>query len=338
MPRPLLALAAPLFALLFALPVAAQPDTTAYVLALHGGAGVIERGSMTPEREVRYRTTLEEALRAGYDVIQAGGSALDAVTATVPILEDSPLFNAGRGAVFTSEGTVELDASIMDGATLNAGAVSTVTNVRNPILLARRVMEASPHVMLVGDGAETFAEAQGLDLVENEYFHTPPRREALERAQERERSTSGALLPPEAWQMTGTVGAVARDHRGHLAAATSTGGMTNKRWGRVGDSPIIGAGTYADDETCAVSATGHGEYFIRLAIAHDIAARMRHGGASLHDAADAAIHGRLTEIGGTGGVIAMDRAGRVAMPFNTPGMFRGTIDADGNVTVEIYSD
>lgn len=327
---------------LAAAPAYAQPeppsDTTAYVLAIHGGAGVIERGSMTPEREVHYRTTLEEALRAGYDVLQAGGSALDAVTAAIPLLEDSPLFNAGRGAVFTSEGTVELDASIMDGATLNAGAVSTVTNVKNPILLARRVMEASPHVMLVGDGAEAFAEAQGLDLVENEYFHTTPRREALDRARERERGTSGALVVPEDGQMTGTVGAVARDRAGHLAAATSTGGMTNKRWGRVGDSPIIGAGTYADDATCAVSATGHGEYFIRLAVAHDIAARMRHGGATLHEAADAVIHGRLTDLGGTGGVIAMDRDGRVAMPFNTPGMFRGTIDADGNVTVEIYRD
>lgn len=327
-----------LVALLLVLPVAAQPDTTTYVLALHGGAGVIERGSMTPEREARYRATLEEALRAGYDVIQAGGSALDAVATAIPVLEDSPLFNAGKGAVFTSEGTVELDASIMDGATLNAGAAAGVTTVRNPILLARRVMEASPHVMLVGRGAEAFAEAQGLELVENEYFHTASRREALERVQERERSTSGALVAPEDWQMTGTVGAVARDQAGHLAAATSTGGMTNKRWGRVGDSPIIGAGTYADDATCAVSATGHGEYFIRLAIAHDIAARMRHGGASLHDAADAVIHGRLTELGGTGGVIAMDRDGRVAMPFNTPGMFRGTIDAEGNVTVEIYRD
>ena len=311
---------------------------SAYVLAIHGGAGVIERGSMTPEREVRYRTALENALRAGYEVIQNGGSALDAVTAAITPLEDSPLFNAGKGAVFTHEETVELDASIMDGATLAAGAVAGVTTVKNPILLARRVMEASPHVLLVGEGAESFADEQGFRAVANDYFYTEHRREALRQAQERERSTSGALAPPEAWQMTGTVGAVALDRNGHLAAATSTGGMTNKRWGRVGDSPIIGAGTYADDETCAVSATGHGEYFIRLAVAHDIAARMRHGGVSLANAAEAVIHGRLTQLGGTGGVIAIDKDGRVAMPFNTPGMFRGTIDADGNVAVEIYRD
>ncbi len=314
----------------------AQPVDSTYVLAVHGGAGVIERGSMTPEREVRYRTALEDALRAGYAVIQNGGSALDAVTATITPLEDSPLFNAGKGAVFTNEGTVELDASIMDGATLNAGAVAGVKTVKNPVLLARRVMEASPHVLLTGKGAETFADEQGFEAVENDYFYTEHRREALRQAQERERSTSGAL--PEAWQMTGTVGAVARDRDGHLAAATSTGGMTNKRWGRVGDSPIIGAGTYADDATCAVSATGHGEYFIRLAIAHDIAARMRHGGTSLAESADDVIHGRLTDLGGTGGVIAIDKDGHVAMPFNTPGMFRGTIDADGNVTVEIYRE
>ncbi len=327
-----LVLAAPL--------VAAQPAEPArYVLALHGGAGVIERGSMTPEREAAYRAKLEEALRAGHTVLAAGGSSIDAITATLPILEDSPLFNAGRGAVFTSEGTVELDASIMDGATLEAGAVAGVKHVRNPILLARRVMEDSPHVMMVGDGAEAFAEQEGFEAVPNDYFYTDERREALDRVQEQERSTSGDLgRPPEAWQMTGTVGAVALDQNGHLAAATSTGGMTNKRYGRVGDSPIIGAGTYADDRTCAVSATGHGEYFIRLAIAHDISARMMYLGASVTDAAAAVIHERLTDLGGTGGVIAMDGEGHVAMPFNTPGMFRGMIDADGGVTIEIYGD
>jgi beta-aspartyl-peptidase (threonine type) len=320
----------------------AQPaDSARYVLAVHGGAGVIQRANMTPEREAAYRASLEAALRAGYDVLRSGGSALDAVTAAIPLLEDDSLFNAGRGAVFTNAGTVELDASIMDGATLNAGAVAGVESVRNPILLARRVMEQSPHVLMVGDGAEAFAEEQGFEAVPNEYFYTARRREALERVQERERSSSGDAEPltdPEAWQMTGTVGAVALDQNGHLAAATSTGGMTNKRWGRVGDSPIIAAGTYADDQTCAVSATGHGEYFIRLAIAHEISARMMYLGERVTEAAHAVIHERLTDFGGTGGVIAIDGEGRVAMPFNTPGMFRGTIDADGNVTVEIYGD
>jgi beta-aspartyl-peptidase (threonine type) len=268
---------------------------------------------MTPEREAAYRASLEAALRAGYDVLRDGGSALDAVTAAIPVLEDDSLFNAGKGAVFTNAGTVELDASIMDGATLNAGAVAGVESVRNPILLARRVMEESPHVLLVGDGAEAFAEEQGFEAVPNEYFYTARRRAALERVQERERSTSGGAQPhgdPEPWQMTGTVGAVALDQRGHLAAATSTGGMTNKRWGRVGDSPIIAAGTYADDRTCAISATGHGEYFIRLAIAHDISARMMYLGESVSEASHAVIHERLTDLGGTGGVIAMDGEGR----------------------------
>ncbi|MEP0546693.1 MAG: isoaspartyl peptidase/L-asparaginase [Rhodothermales bacterium] len=333
-------------ALLAFVPASAQPvddappaDEARYVLAIHGGAGVIERGSMTPEREAAYRAALEEALRAGHAVIQNGGSALDAVTAAIPLLEDSPLFNAGRGAVFTSEGTVELDASIMSGETLAAGAVAGVKHIKNPIRLARLVMEASPHVMMTGDGAEAFAAQHDVETVPNEYFYTESRREALDRVQERERNASGdAGRTPEAWQMTGTVGAVARDQRGHLAAATSTGGMTNKRFGRVGDAPIPGAGTYADDRTCAVSATGHGEYFIRLAVAHDVSARMMYLGESVAEASRAVIHERLGELGGTGGVIAIDGEGRVAMPFNTPGMFRGTIDADGNVTVEIYRE
>ncbi len=296
---------------------------------------------MTPEREAAYRAALEEALRAGYAVIAGGGSALDAITAAIPLLEDAPLFNAGKGAVFTSEEAVELDASIMDGATLEAGAVAGVRHLKNPVLAARLVMEASPHVMLTGDGAEAFARRHGLEEVPNDYFHTDERRDALRRVQERERSERGdASTPsaPEAWQMTGTVGAVALDRAGHLAAATSTGGMTNKRWGRVGDAPIIGAGTYADDRTCAVSATGHGEYFIRLAVAHDVSARMMYLGETVEEAADAVIHGRLDALGGTGGVIALDAAGNVAMPFNTPGMFRGTVDAEGNVTVEIYGE
>ncbi|MEM1044020.1 MAG: isoaspartyl peptidase/L-asparaginase [Bacteroidota bacterium] len=336
MPR----LALPLVLLLAAQPVTAQPaDPPPVVLAIHGGAGTIERGSMTPEREAAYRAALEAALRAGFEVIENGGSAVDAVAAAIPPMEDAPLFNAGRGAVFTSEGTVELDASIMDGATLGAGAVAGVTTLKNPVLAARLVMEQSPHVMLTGSGAEAFARQHGLEEVENAYFHTERRRAALRRVQERERSESGfRLTDPEAWQMTGTVGAVALDQAGHLAAATSTGGMTNKRFGRIGDSPVIAAGTYADDRTCAVSATGHGEYFIRLAVAHDISARMRYLGETVEQAATTVIHETLTDLGGTGGVIALDAAGNVAMPFNTAGMYRGTIDAEGTVTVEIYRD
>ncbi|MDX1530903.1 MAG: isoaspartyl peptidase/L-asparaginase [Rhodothermales bacterium] len=327
-----------------AVPASAQqpepdPDAT-YVLAIHGGAGVITRANMSAEREAAYRQALEAALRAGYAVLEEGGSALDAVTAAVRPLEDSPLFNAGKGAVFTSEGTVELDASVMEGTGLNAGAVAGVTTIRNPVLAARLVMEESPHVLLAGGGAEAFAREHDLAMVENEYFYTDRRRRSLERVQERERSQSGALVPadPEAWQMTGTVGAVARDGEGRLAAATSTGGMTNKRWGRVGDSPIIGAGTYADDRTCAVSGTGHGEFFIRLALAHSVSARMQYEGLTIREAAHAAVHDALTGRGGTGGVIAMDADGHVAMPFNTEGMLRGAIDAEGNVFIAIYRD
>jgi L-asparaginase / beta-aspartyl-peptidase len=309
-------------------------------IVIHGGAGVILRAQMTEAMEAAYREKLEEALRAGYQVLTDGGSALDAVIAAVLPLEDSELFNAGRGAVLTNEGRAELDASIMHGADLDAGAVSGVTSIKNPILAARLVMEQSPHVMMVGAGAEAFLEPFDLARVENEYFHTPRRIEALRRVQEQEASQSGALVPrdPDAWQMSGTVGAVALDADGHLAAATSTGGMTNKRFGRVGDSPIIGAGTYADDATCAVSATGHGEYFIRLAVAHAISARMRHLGESLDEAAHAVIHEDLTTLGGTGGVVAIDRAGNISMPFNTPGMFRGYVDTSGTLVVEIYND
>jgi L-asparaginase / beta-aspartyl-peptidase len=319
-------------------PVGAPTGST-FSLAIHGGAGVILRENMTPELEAAYRAELEASLRAGYAILAAGGSALDAVEAAVLPLEDSELFNAGRGAVLTADGRAELDASIMDGSTLDAGAVAGVTRIKNPIRAARLVMERSPHVMMVGAGAEAFVEPHGLEFVDNEYFLTERRREALRRVQEQERAQSGALVPrdPEAWQMSGTVGAVARDAQGRLAAATSTGGMTNKRFGRVGDSPIIGAGTYADSR-CAVSATGHGEFFIRLAVAHSICARMQFLGDSVSEAAAAVIHGPLTELDATGGVIAIDAEGRVAMPFNTPGMFRGTIDAEGNVTVEIYRD
>ncbi len=316
-----------------------------YVLAIHGGAGTIRRSDLTPEQEASYRATLQEALQTGYGILRDGGSSLDAVVATIQVMEESPLFNAGRGAVFTSEGTVEHDASIMDGRTRNAGAIAGTGHVRSPIALARLVMDRSPHVMLTGAGAETFGRENGVEIVENEYFHTDRRRRQLERVQQAERdggSSGDALLRPEDREADhhayGTVGAVALDREGHLAAATSTGGMANKRFGRVGDAPIIGAGTYADDQTCAVSATGHGEYFIRGVVAYDVAAMMRYAGLSLVESANAVVMGRLSALGGTGGIIALDRQGNIAMPFNTSGMYRGAIDEDGRSFVHIYRD
>lgn len=306
-----------------------------FAIAIHGGAGTITRASMTADREAEYRAKLEEALREGHAILEAGGTAMDAVIAAVRVMEDSPLFNAGKGAVYTADERHELDACVMDGATLNAGAVAAVTRVRNPIILARRVMDDSAHVLLAGEGAEKFAEEHGIELVDNSYFDTPERLEQLRRAQEREKSGSGAALSEQ--DKHGTVGAVAVDRQGNLAAATSTGGMTNKRFGRVGDSPIVGAGNYADNATCAVSATGHGEYLMRVVIGHEVASRMRHANKSLGDAASGAIE-RLTELGGTGGLIAIDRQGSIVMPFNTEGMYRGSIDVEGKVTIEIYGD
>ncbi len=327
-----------------AVPAQAQDEKPRYVLAIHGGAGTIVRSDLTPELEEAYRAALREALEAGYQVLDEGGPSLDAVVAALRTMEESPLFNAGKGAVFTSEGTVELDASIMDGRTRNAGAVSGVKEVRSPITLARLVMEQSPHVMLTGPGAEAFAREHDIEMVSNDFFYTERRRRQLERAQQRENAPSGgdALLLDEDREADhhkyGTVGAVALDQAGNLAAGTSTGGMTNKRFGRVGDSPIIGAGTYADNATCAVSATGHGEYFIRGVVAYDVAAMMHYAGLSLTAAANAVVMGRLGELGGTGGIIALDREGNVAMPFNTSGMYRGAIDVEGNVVVKIYRD
>lgn len=303
------------------------------VLVIHGGAGSISR-DMPEEQQAVYRAGMEEALLAGYEILADGGSALDAITVAIIILEDNELFNSGRGAVLTNTGTAELDASIMDGRSRNAGAVAGVMTIRNPILAARLVMEGSPHVMMAGRGAESFAAAGGLEIVENDYFITPHQQETLRRTQSR----TGALPhTPEAWQMTGTVGAVARDADGNIAAGTSTGGMTNKRYGRIGDSPIIGAGTYATGQ-CGVSATGHGEYFIRLSVAYAICARMELLGESIDEASRHLIHEELTHLGGTGGVIALDAEGNVAMPFNTPGMFRGTIDAEGSVVIEMFGD
>ena len=314
-------------------PVAAVAEGPV-AIAVHGGAGTIQRADLTAEDAASIRADLERALHAGHEVLVEGGSAMDAVIAAVTVLEDSPNFNAGRGAVYTADGTHELDASIMDGRDRSAGAVAGVSNVRNPILLARAIMTDSPHVLLSGAGAQEFAIRQGLELVPQEYYDTERRLQQWERA--REAAERMTVIPVE--YRLGTVGAVALDAEGHVAAATSTGGTTYKRWGRVGDSPIIGAGTWADDSTVAISATGDGEYFIRNAIAHDIHARMAYLGEDVATAAEAVIEGSLTDSGGTGGVICLDREGRVAFVFNTEGMYRGSIGTDGNLTVAIYGD
>jgi len=336
-------------------------DTDAPIaIVVHGGAGTILPENMTDEKEAAIREALGAALDAGYTVLENGGSSLDAVVETLVILEDSPLFNAGRGAVFTHDGTVEHDASIMHGGTRSAGALTGVSTVKNPIRLARAILDHSRHVMMSGDGAEAFAQSQGFEPVANEYFYTERRRQQLRDALSREQTeldepggdpadpsdgdgsgdgTTGDASTPDISKF-GTVGAVALDREGTISAGTSTGGMTNKRWGRVGDSPIIGAGSYAHNETCGVSATGHGEYFMRGVVAHDIAARMRYGGESLQNAADAVVMDELPSIGegGSGGVIALDREGNISMPFNTPGMYRGYVDTDGNVVVKIYGE
>ncbi|MBM5810775.1 MAG: isoaspartyl peptidase/L-asparaginase [Gammaproteobacteria bacterium] len=325
-------------ALLWSCVVIAAPAPAAAVegpmisIAIHGGAGVLSRAALTPEHEGAYRADLERALDAGYAVLAAGGSSLDAVVAAVRILEDSPLFNAGRGAVFSNAGINELDAAIMDGRTLRAGAVAAVRHVKNPIELARRVMDASPHVLLTGAGAEEFALEQSLTLVPGSYFYTERRWQQLEQARRGDRAAAADIDIG----YFGTVGAVARDRDGNLAAATSTGGLTNKRWGRVGDSPIIGAGTYADNASCAVSATGSGEYFIRAVVAHEICARVRLSGVTAAAAAQAVVHGTLRKLGGDGGVIVVDRDGHLTLAFNTEGMFRGARDASGRREIAIY--
>jgi L-asparaginase / beta-aspartyl-peptidase len=307
------------------------------VIVVHGGAGTILRDRIQPETEARIRAALDEALRAGHAILAAGGSALDAVEAAVRVLEDAPDFNAGRGAVFNTLGVNELDAAIMDGRTLMAGAVTGVQRVRNPITLARRVMDSSAHVFMAGEGAEAFGRERGIEFVDPSYFHTPARWDALERARAEERRRSGGQAADRVVG-TGTAGAVALDRHGDLAAATSTGGTTNKRHGRIGDAPVIGAGTYANNRACAVSATGAGEYFIRNVVAYDICARSMYSGIPLRDAADAVVMQTLVAQGGTGGVIALDPAGVVSMPFNTPGMYRGYMGPDGRPVVELYRD
>ena len=319
----------------------AQPvgdDAAPVAIAIHGGAGVIRREDLGPEREATIRARLDEAVRAGHAVLERGGAAVEAVTAAITILEDAPEFNAGRGAVLTSEGRVEMDASIMTGHDLGAGAVASVRGVRHPIRAARAVLEHSPHVMLVGPGAETYVRERGLEFKPDEWFMTDFRREQLERIHAREAGESAALDTDWRDSWFSTVGTVALDRNGNIAAGTSTGGTANKQFGRVGDSPIIGAGTYADNRSCAVSATGHGEYFIRHVVAYDICARMRYADDTLAQSADAVINEVLVEAGGDGGVIALDAEGNIAMPFNTPGMYRAAIDPDGNVTIAIYGD
>jgi len=315
-------------------PGEAGENTMPVAIAIHAGAGTIKRENLDPARESEIREKLNEAVQAGHRVLTSGGSSLDAVTRAVTLLEDSPLFNAGRGAVFNAAGQNEMDASIMDGRTLNAGAVAAVHNIRNPILLARRVMTDSDHVMLMGEGAETFAREQGIAFEEDDWFRTEYRWRQLQQARERETAKLGTQ--PELW--FSTVGAVALDSEGNLAAATSTGGMTNKRWGRVGDSPIIGAGNYAGNDSCAVSGTGHGEYFIRATVARDICARVQFKGESLHQATQAVVMQQLPEMGASGGVIAMDPQGEIALTFNTAGMYRASIGADGSVFIGIYRD
>jgi beta-aspartyl-peptidase (threonine type) len=285
---------------------------------------------MTPEQEAQYRMKLAEAVDIGYAILEKGGTSLDAVEAVVQRLEDDSLFNAGKGSVFNSDGKVELDASIMDGNTLKAGAVAGVHHVKNPIRLARTVMEKSEHVFFIGDGAEKFAQEHGLELVDESYFFTEARWQSLQKAKAKESLTEK--------EKHGTVGAVALDQHGNLAAATSTGGMTNKKFGRIGDSPIIGAGTYADNETCAISATGHGEYFIRAVVAHDIASLIRYKRLSIQAAAEEVVMNKLAKLGGTGGIIAIDRNANIAMPFNTDGMYRAYKVQGGKTFVAIYKD
>jgi beta-aspartyl-peptidase (threonine type) len=299
-------------------------------LVIHGGAGVIEKAKMTPEKDRAIRAALDKSLQAGSAILASGGTALDAVEASVRVLEDDPNFNAGKGAVFTWEGTNELDASIMDGRTRAAGAVTGVSTTRNPISLARAVMEKSKHVFLSDDGADQFAREQGLQQVPPEYFATPERRRQLEETK------ANNLSALEVEYKYGTVGAVALDTHGHVAAATSTGGMTGKRWGRIGDSPIIGAGTYADDRACAVSATGWGEFFIRVGVTHEICARVRLRGVTAQQAADA-VMAEVKALGGDGGVIAVTPKGEMVYSFNTPGMYRGKASAAGR-SVALYSE
>lgn len=309
-------------------------------IVIHGGAGTILKENMSDSLELAYKQKLEEAIRTGHEILANGGTALEAVQRTINVMEDSPLFNSAKGAVFTNEGKNELDASIMDGATKNAGAVAGVTNVKNPINLAYEVMVNSEHVLLSGKGAEQFAKEQGLEIVDPSYFYTERRFKAMERARDREKEATNQTAFYDPFikdEKFGTVGCAALDKNGNLAAGTSTGGMSNK-YNRIGDSPIIGAGTYANNATCAVSSTGWGEFFIRGVVAYDISALMEYKGLSLQEAAREVIQKKLPEMGGDGGIVAIDHDGHVAMEFNTAGMYRATMNRDGELEIGIYSE
>jgi beta-aspartyl-peptidase (threonine type) len=314
-----------------AAPASRSQSAPNFVLVIHGGAGLIPKEDLTPEKEKAARATMDAALLVGHSVLARGGKSLDAVIAAIKILEDSPLFNAGKGSVLTSEGTVGMDASIMDGATHKAGACADVKHVKNPIELARLIMDRTPHVLLAGDGAEMLAKEHGLTLMPADYFITDHRKLQLQRIQHMEKKLKAGEKRAQmnSLESIGTVGAVALDKHGNLAAGTSTGGMVNKRFGRIGDSPVIGAGTYAHNLTCAVSGTGHGEFFLRGVVCYDIAAKMEYQGVSLANAAEEVVMRKLKDAGGRGGVIALDAKGNVAMPFNSEGMYRGVIRADG---------
>jgi beta-aspartyl-peptidase (threonine type) len=311
------------------------PTPGKVAIAIHGGAGTIARSAMTAETEAAIRAALQASVQAGYQALLAGASSTEAVIAAVNVMEDSRLFNAGRGAVFNAAGEHEMDASIMEGRNLNAGAVASVAQIKNPIDLAAKVMTDSEHVMLVGDGAEAFARQQGFAMTGPDYFHTEFRWQQLQRIKEKEAQRKKITDQDQHDQWFSTVGAVALDQNGDLAAATSTGGTSNKRWGRVGDSPIIGAGTYASNRSCAVSATGHGEFFIRHVVAYNICNRVELG-APIAEAANTVVNDVLVEAGGEGGVIAIDREGSIAMPFNSEGMYRASVDINGEMTVSIY--
>jgi L-asparaginase / beta-aspartyl-peptidase len=319
-------------------PIAKDIKPGPITLVIHGGAGTIKRENMTPEKEKAYKDALQIALDSGYAVLKRGGKSTDAVIAAIKIMEDSPLFNAGKGAVFTNEAKNELDASIMDGSNLMAGAIAGVTTIKNPITAAYAVMMNSEHVMMVGKGAEKFAQEQGLEIVDPSYFFDSTRYKQLLKAKQEEGNREAELYDPYIKDKKfGTVGAVALDQYGNIAAGTSTGGMTNKRYGRVGDAPIIGAGTYANNNSCAVSATGWGEYFIRLGVARDIAALMEYGNLTVTEAADSVVMKKLPALGGDGGIIALDRAGNFTMTFCSEGMYRGYIK-DGKSEIRIYKD
>jgi beta-aspartyl-peptidase (threonine type) len=308
-------------------------------LVIHGGAGTIKRENMTPEKEKAYHAALSQALDSGYSVLERGGKSLEAVIAAIKVMENSPLFNAGKGAVFNSEGKNELDASIMDGSNLMAGAVAGVTTIKNPITAAYAVMTQSEHVMMIGDGAEKFAREQNLETVDPSYFFDSLRYKQWIKVKEADTDRAAHLIDPYIKDKKfGTVGAVALDQYGNIAAGTSTGGMTNKKYGRVGDAPIIGAGTYADNASCSVSATGWGEFFIRLAVAHDISSLVKYTNLSLDQAADSVVMKKVPKLGGDGGIVALDRQGNISMTFNTSGMYRGYIKKKGEGKTFIYRD